>query len=222
MAERDPDNRLLARGPRFRLQSWMIRDQALAVAGLLNDHFGGVPVKGYQPSGVWEDATFGRIRYEQEHGDALYRRSLYTFWRRIVAPTIFFDVANRQNCSVKTDRTNTPLHALITLNDVTYIEAARALAQRTLLSNTAKDDAARMSELFRRCTSRFPTPKELQRLERRLAVLKTTYQGNPEATQKLLAVGETKPDPQVNPTDLAAWTGVANLVLNLDEAITKE
>lgn len=222
MAERDPDNRLLARGPRFRLQSWMIRDQALAVAGLLNDHFGGVPVKGYQPSGVWEDATFGRIRYEQEHGDALYRRSLYTFWRRIVAPTIFFDVANRQNCSVKTDRTNTPLHALITLNDVTYIEAARALAQRTLLSNTAKDDASRMSELFRRCTSRFPTPKELQRLEQRLAVLKTTYQGNPEATQKLLAVGETKPDPQVNPIDLAAWTGVANLVLNLDEAITKE
>ncbi|MES2792345.1 MAG: DUF1553 domain-containing protein, partial [Planctomycetota bacterium] len=222
MAERDPDNRLLARGPRFRLPSWMIRDQALAVSGLLVERFGGSPVKGYQPSGVWEDATFGFIRYEQQHGDALYRRSLYTFWRRIVAPTIFFDVANRQNCSVKSDRTNTPLHALVTLNDVTYIEAARSLAQRTLLSPTAKDEPARISELFRRCTCRLPTPNELDRLGKRLAVLRATYSQNTDATQKLLAVGESKPDPQLNPAELAAWTGLANLVLNLDEALTKE
>ena len=222
MAERDPDNRLLARGPRFRLPSWMIRDQALAISGLLKDQFGGPPVKGYQPDGVWEDATFGQIKYQQDHGDALYRRSLYTFWRRIAAPTVFFDVANRQNCSVKGDRTNTPLHALVTMNDVTYIEAARALAQRTLLSPTAKDEPARMAELFRRCTCRAPSPKDAQRLSKRLALLLAHYGQNTDATTKLLAVGESKPDPQLKPAELAAWTNLANLVLNLDEVITKE
>ncbi|MDB5340229.1 MAG: hypothetical protein JWN70_5848 [Planctomycetaceae bacterium] len=222
MAERDPENCLLARGPRFRLPSWMIRDQALAVSGLLIDRSGGAPVKGYQPSGVWEDATFGRIQYAQDHGEALYRRSLYTFWRRIAAPTVFFDIANRQNCSVKSDRTNTPLHALVTLNDVTYIEAARGLAQRTLLSATSKDEPSRITEMFRRCTCRQPTAKEAERLGKRLAVLRATYGQNTDATQKLLAVGESKPDPQLNPAELAAWTGLANLMLNLDEAITKE
>lgn len=222
MAERDPDNRLLSRGPRFRLPSWMIRDQALAVSGLLVDHFGGPPVKGYQPPGVWEDATFGQIKYQQDHGDALYRRSLYTFWRRIAAPTVFFDVANRQNCSVKSDRTNTPLHALVTLNDVTYVEAARALAQRTLLSPTAKDDTSRINELFNRCTCRRPTTKEVERLIKRLMLLRVTYQKSTDATQKLLGVGESKPDPGLDGAELAAWTNLANLVLNLDEAITKE
>ena len=111
MAERDPENRLLARGPRHRLPSWMLRDQALAVSGLLVEKVGGPPVKGYQPAGVWEDATFGQIKYQQDHGEALYRRSLYTFWRRIVGPTIFFDVSSRQTCTVKVGRTNTPLHA---------------------------------------------------------------------------------------------------------------
>ena len=110
MAERDPENRLLARGPRHRLPSWLLRDQALAVSGLLVEKVGGPPVKSYQPPGVWEDATFGQIKFTQDHGEALYRRSLYIFWRRIVAPTVFFDVANRQNCTVKTGRTNTPLH----------------------------------------------------------------------------------------------------------------
>src|SRR5437588_12160091 len=102
LLDRDPANRLLARGPRFRLSSFVIRDQALAASGLLIEKIGGPPVKPYQPPGVWEEATFGQIRYEQEHGDALYRRSLYTFWRRIVAPTEFFDVASRQVCTVKT------------------------------------------------------------------------------------------------------------------------
>jgi hypothetical protein len=222
MAERDPDNRLLARGPRMRLPSWMIRDQALAVSGLLVDQLGGPPVKGYQPPGVWEDATFGQIRYQQDHGEALYRRSLYTFWRRIAAPTVFFDVANRQNCSVKSDRTNTPLHALVTLNDVTFVEAARALGQRTLLSTQATTDAARVHEMFLRCTSRLPNEKETERLLKRLAALRATYEKNAEATQKLLAVGESKPDAKLNPVELAAWTSLANLVLNLDETITKE
>jgi len=130
--ERDPENRLLARGPRFRMPAYMIRDQALSASGLMVEKLGGPPVKPYQPSGVWEDATFGQIKYEQDHGDALYRRSLYTFWRRIVGPTEFFDSAARQTCSVRPSRTNTPLHAFTTMNDPTFVEAGRELAQRIL------------------------------------------------------------------------------------------
>jgi hypothetical protein len=222
MVERDPENRLLARGPRHRLPSWMIRDQALAVSGLLVERVGGPPVKGYQPPGVWEDATFGQIRYQQDHGEALYRRSLYTFWRRIVAPTLFFDVANRQNCTVKNSRTNTPLHALVTLNDVTYVEAARALAQRTLLLPTATDDYARLRDMFRRCTARLPQANETRRLVQRLATLREVYGKDAQAAKKLLAVGESKPDGRVAAAELASWTGIASLVLNLDETITNE
>src|SRR5262249_45897613 len=134
LLERDPDNRLLARGPRHRLPSWMIRDQALFVSGLLVEKLGGPPVKGYQPQAIWEHPTFGRMKYTQDDGKDLYRRSLYQFWRRIVGPTMFFDVGNRQTCIVRQERTNTPLQALALLNDTTYVEAARALAQRTLLT----------------------------------------------------------------------------------------
>src|SRR5207253_7534657 len=114
------------------LPSWMIRDQALFASGLMTPALGGPPVKTYQPDGVWEEATFGNKRYQQDKGEALYRRSLYVFWRRIVGPTIFFDSANRQTCTVKNVITNTPLHALTTLNDTTYVEAARALAERAI------------------------------------------------------------------------------------------
>ena len=132
LQERDPENRLLARGPRFRLPSWMLRDQALTAAGLLVDRPGGPGVKPYQPAGIWEEATFGKKTYDQDHGEALYRRSLYVFWRRIVGPTSFFDAGARQVCTVKVARTNTPLHALVTLNDPAYVEAARVMAQRVL------------------------------------------------------------------------------------------
>jgi hypothetical protein len=221
LAERDPENRLLARGPRYRLPSWTIRDQALAAGGLLVDKIGGPPVKGYQPPGIWEDATFGQIRYVQEQGEALYRRSLYTFWRRIVGPTMFFDVANRQTCTVKIVRTNTPLHALVTLNDVTYVEAARVLAQSVLLA-AAGDDAARISEAFRRVTARPPKPAELEILTRRLAKLRETYSRDEGAAIKLLAVGESKADPKLSAPELAAWTSLATVLLNLDETISKE
>src|SRR6185437_233122 len=109
---------------RYRLPSVMLRDQALAASGLLVEQLGGPPVKPYQPPGIWEEATFGQIKYQQDHGEALYRRSLYVFWRRIVGPTLFFDTASRQICTVKESRTNTPLHALTVLNDITYNEAA--------------------------------------------------------------------------------------------------
>ena len=221
LAERDPENRLLARGPRYRLPSWMIRDQALAASGLLVDKIGGPGVKGYQPDGIWEEATFGQIRYEQEHGDALYRRSLYTFWRRIVGPTMFFDVANRQTCTVKIARTNTPLHALATLNDVTYVEAARGLAQRVLLGPAA-DDAGKIATAFRLATARLPKPAELEILTRRLAALRQTYSQNEAAAKQLLAVGESRPDPKLPPGELAAWTSLATILMNLDETISKE
>ncbi|MCA9205607.1 MAG: DUF1553 domain-containing protein, partial [Planctomycetales bacterium] len=166
IVELDPENRLFARGPRFRMPSWMLRDQALAASGLLVRTQGGPPVNGYQPAGVWEEATFGRKTYRQDSGDALYRRSLYTFWRRIIAPTMFFDNASRQTCTVKPFRTNTPLHALLTLNDVTYVEAARALAERVLLDADADDagtestDAARLNLAFRRLLARMPSSEE--------------------------------------------------------------
>ncbi len=220
MAERDPENRLLARGPRHRLPSWMLRDEALAASGLLVEKVGGPPVKTYQPSGIWEDATFGKITYAQDHGESLYRRSLYIFWRRIVAPTMFFDVANRQGCAVKTGRTNTPLHALITMNDITFAEAARALAQRTLLE--PGDDAARVAAMFRRCTSRLPDESESGVLVERLRKLREAYSQDAEAARKVVAVGESKADATLAVAELAAWTGLGSIVLNLDESLSNE
>ncbi|PAW87643.1 MAG: chromosome segregation protein [Pedosphaera sp. Tous-C6FEB] len=217
----DPENRLLARGPRHRLPSWMLRDQALAASGLLVEKLGGAPVKTYQPSGIWEDATFGNKRYVQDKGDALYRRSVYVFWRRIVGPTIFFDVATRQNCAVKTPRTNTPLHALATLNDITYVEAARAMAERVLLTGEATD-SARLEHAFRLVTARKPTIAEQQILVASLARLRTQYAGDKQAALKLLAVGESKRNEQLDPTGHAAWTGLCTLLLNLDEVVTKD
>jgi hypothetical protein len=221
MAERDPENRLLARGPRYRLPSWVLRDQALAVSGLLVEKVGGPPVKGYQPPGIWEDATFGQIKYTQDRGEALYRRSLYTFWRRIVGPTFLFDVSNRQTCSVKTGRTNTPLHALTTLNDVTYVEAARAFAEHLLVS-PLPDDSQRIAEAFRRCTARHPSDAERSVLVASLNRLRQTYTSDLESAKKLIANGESKPDPKIDPAELAAWTGFCTLLLNLDETLSKE
>ena len=216
----DPENRLLARGPRYRLPSWMLRDQALAFSGLLVEKLGGPPVKTYQPTGIWEDATFGNKKYVQDHGDALYRRSVYVFWRRIVGPTVFFDVATRQNCTVKSPRTNTPLHALATLNDITYVEAARALAERVLTA--ADTDAARLEHAFRLVTMRKPGAAEQRILAARLAQLRAHFSGDQEAALKLLAVGESKRDAKLDPASHAAWTALGSLLLNLDEVVTKE
>ncbi len=220
MAERDPENKLLARGARYRLPSWMLRDQALAVSGLLVEKVGGPLVKVYQPANIWEDATFGQIKFTQDHGEALYRRSLYIFWRRIVAPTLFFDTANRQNCAVKTGRTNTPLHALVTLNDITYVEAARALAER-MMKHDANDDA-RLDFAFRLCTARPPGAAEKQVLASSLARLRQQYTADPDAARKLIATGESKPDPALPAPELAAFTAMGSLLLNLDETLTRE
>jgi hypothetical protein len=218
--ERDPENRLLARGPRFRLPACVIRDQALAASGLLVEKIGGPPVKGYQPPGVWEEATFGQIKYEQEHGEALYRRSLYTFWRRIVGPTEFFDSATRQTCTVRQRRTNTPLIALTMLNDVTFVEAARGLAQRVMLARATSED--RLNLAFRLVLARKPRLEEQNILLSALERMKSQYANDKPAALKLLAVGESKADESLDPVEHAAYAAMCLEILNLDEALTKE
>jgi hypothetical protein len=220
LLERDPENRLLARGPRHRLPSWMLRDQALAAAGLLNEQRGGPAVKPYQPEGIWEEATFGKKTYQQDHGAALYRRSLYVFWRRIVGPTTFFDAGARQVCTVKVARTNTPLHALVTLNDPAFVEAARVLAQG--VSVAAEGDAAKLDYAFRVVTARFPTPPERGILLGRLATLRGQFAADPEAAKQLAAAGEAARPESLDPVEHAAWTALCSLLLNLDETLTRE
>jgi len=216
---RDPDNRLLARGPRHRLPSWMIRDAALAVSGLLVEKLGGPPVHPYQPDGVWAEATFGKSRYVPDKGSGLYRRSLYTFWRRIIGPTMFFDTPKRQTCSVRVSRTNTPLHALVTLNDTTYVEAARALAQRLLLAR-GLTTRARIAMGFELVTSRLPAARETDILARRLEALFDEFTAQPERAKRLLATGRSRSNPSLDPVEHAAWTGLCSLLLNLDEALS--
>ena len=220
LRERDPENRLLARGPRYRLPSWMIRDQALAASGLLTPTFGGPSVNVYQPPGIWEEATFGFKRYQQDKGEALYRRSLYVFWRRIVGPTIFFDSANRQTCTVKTVVTNTPLHALGTLNDVTYVEAARVLAENAI--KNGRTEGQRLAFAFRRVLGRDPTEPEAAILYSALEKQRKLFAGDEAAAKKLLAVGDSKRDEKLNPIEHAAMTAVCTMILNLDEALTKQ
>jgi hypothetical protein len=215
----DPDNRLLARGPRSRLPSWMLRDQALAASGLLVHKIGGPSVKPYQPAGVWAEATFGKKRYNQDHGENLYRRSLYTFWRRIIGPTMFFDVAKRQTCAVKTARTNTPLHALVTLNDITYVEAARALAQRVM--QTENEMEKRIVKAFRLCATRRPQQTEINVLANRLKKLQQQYSDDAEATADLLKVGESPRDEKLDAVQHAAFTNLCLLILNLDETLSR-
>ena len=220
LLERDPENRLLARGPRHRLPSWMLRDQALAAAGLLNEQRGGPAVKPYQPEGIWEEATFGKKTYQQDHGAALYRRSLYVFWRRIVGPTTFFDAGARQVCTVKVARTNTPLHALVTLNDPAFVEAARVLAQG--VSVAAESDAAKLDYAFRVVTARFPTPPERRILLGRLETLRGQFAADAEAARQLAAAGEAARPESLDPVEHAAWTALCSLLLNLDETLTRE
>jgi hypothetical protein len=198
----------------------MIRDQALAAGGLLVEKVGGPAVKPYQPAGIWEEATFGKKSYVPDRGEGLYRRSLYTFWRRIVGPPAFFDSAARQTCTVKVVRTNTPLHALTTLNDVTYVEAARALAERAL--ETDGTPAERVAYTFRIVTSRRPTPAEGDILLGSLERLRALYRKDVAAAEKLLRVGESKRDEKLDVVEHAAYTALATLILNLDETLTKQ
>jgi hypothetical protein len=221
LVDLDPENRLLARGPRLRLPAPMLRDQALAASGLLVTKIGGPPVNGYQPAGVWEEATFGKKHYEQGHDADLHRRSVYTFWRRIVAPTMFFDNASRQTCSVKVLRTNTPLQALLTLNDVTFVEAARALAELALATD-GMHDTGRIDAVYRRLLARRAAADEREVLLAALDRSRREFGADPDSADQLLGVGESKRDERIDPVEHAAWTSLALAVMNLDEAVTKE
>ncbi len=221
LLERDPDNRLLARGARFRLPSWMIRDQALAASGLLVPRLGGPAVKPYQPAGVWEEATFGQKSYQQDKGEGLHRRSVYTFWRRIVGPTEFFDTASRQTCTVKVVRTNTPLHALTTLNDTTFVEAARALAQR-LLDQGDLTPGERIETAFRLVLARPPTEPEKRILLSALDRFRLLYDGDPQAAARLLKVGESPRNEKLDVREHAAYAALCTLISNLDESLTRQ
>ena len=221
LLEKDPSNRLLARGARYRLPSYAIRDSALAAGGLLVERLGGPPVKPYQPPGVWEEMSLDQIKYTPDHGEALYRRSVYTFWRRTVAPTTMFDVPNRTVCSVRQVRTNTPLHALALLNDTTYVEAARNLAERLLLDAGTTPDQ-KIERAFRLATARRPGEAERKILGESLARLRAQYSADRDAAAKLVAVGEKPRDPKLDARELAAWTALVSTVMNLDEAITRE
>jgi len=222
LRQRDAANELLARGPRFRLPAETIRDQALAVSGLLHEKLGGPSVKPYQPAGLWNEIASDK-HYKRSTGPDLYRRSLYTYWKRTVAPPTMstFDAANRETCVVRQTRTNTPLQALALMNDVTYLEAARALAQRMLLEG-GNDVKERVAWGFRQVTCRAPTDRELQILTRRVQRSAKRFQADPKAAAALLDVGEFRPDPTIDRPTLAAYTVAASLILNLDETVTKQ
>jgi hypothetical protein len=220
---RDPENRLLARGPRFRLPAEMVRDQALRAAGVLTPRIGGPSVKPYQPDGLWKDLIMQDMEYVQSKGPDLYRRSLYTFWKRTVAPPMLvnFDAANREACVVRENRTNTPLQALNLMNDVTFVEAARLIAQR-MLREAGPASADRLRHGFRLVLGRPPSAAELEALGGSLAFHRDHFAGRPEEARRYLHQGDMPPDPALPVADLAAYTAVASLVLNLDEAVTKE
>ena len=228
LLQKDPDNRLLTRGPRLRLPAEMIRDQALAVSGLLVETVGGPSVKPYQPEGIWDEIAGGstgayKKGYEQGTGDHLYRRSLYSFWRRTIHPPGMevFDAPSREVCSARRERTNTPLQALTLMNDVTYVEAARALAQR-LIREGGPTDEERMGYGFRLVTSRQAKPAEIEVLTRGLRRHRSTYENDPDAARKLVRAGQSHPDPGIDAVELAAHTALANGLLNLDETIHRE
>jgi Protein of unknown function (DUF1553)/Protein of unknown function (DUF1549)/Planctomycete cytochrome C len=222
---RDPENRLLARGPRFRLPAEIVRDNALAIAGLLTIRIGGPSVKPYQPAGLWEELAggAGEAPYVQEKGPGLYARSLYVYRKRTVPHPVLatFDASTREICQVKRARTNTPLQALELLNDVTYVEAARQLAQLTLRNGGCTPDE-RITFAFRRAMARRPSPRELDVLKRGLERYRQGFKTNPQSAVQIIRHGESSVDPKLDPSELAAYTAMATVILNLDETITLE
>lgn len=223
LLEVDPVNRLFARGPRFRLPAEMIRDHALASSGLLVGRLGGESVRPYQPPGLWDDVVYENVpRFVQDHGGKLYRRSLYTYWKRSVPPPNMqaFDAPSREVCVLTRAKTNTPLAALVLMNDPTFVEASRKLAGRVLRDGGATEES-RLTLLHRLVCGRRPTERELGLLSSALAELQTSFRAEPEAARRLMAVGESPHDPALDAVELAAYASLANAVLGTDEAITR-
>jgi hypothetical protein len=224
--QRDPENRLLARGPRFRLPAEMLRDNALYVAGLLVEKQGGPSVKPYQPPGLWKEMAYGDSpgkAYQQDHGDNLYRRSLYTFWKRSILYPAFaaFDAPTREECTVRRPRTNTPLQAFVMLNDTTFVEAARVFAERILRENSS-DFGSRIDFAMRTAVARSPSPIEHAILKALLVDMTNHYLARPDDAREIIAAGEWPVSENLDSITLAAWTSVAQAILNLDEMQTKE
>lgn len=222
----DPDNRLLAHGPRFRLDAEVIRDSLLAISGLLVEREGGKSVKPPQPEGIWEAVAFvgsNTRDFKADEGEKIYRRSLYTFWKRTSPPPtmLTFDAPSRENCTVRRPRTNTPLQALALMNERQSVEAARKFAGR-LIAEGGATPAERIGLAFRLAVSRKPTPRELEVVARVLERQRTSFTADPQAAEQLASYGDAPKPTTAEIVDFAAWTMVANLILNLDETITKE
>lgn len=221
-AEQDPENLLLARSPRFRLHGEFIRDSALSIAGLLVEELGGPGVKPYQPANIWNEVSLnGGLRYKRDSGAKLYRRSLYTYWKRS-APMpnmLIFDVPSREKCVVKRARTNTPLQALVTLNDPQFVEAGRAFAARLIQSES--DPRQRIDLAYRLATARPASAREIDVLTRILRRQRERFAETPESAEQFLAVGQWQPDGSIAPLEHAAWTVIAQMILNLDETLTR-
>jgi mono/diheme cytochrome c family protein len=223
---KDKDNRLLSRGPRFRLDAEMLRDQALFVSGLLVEKVGGPSVKPPQPSGLWEAVGYtgsNTKNFVPDRGhEKVHRRGMYTFWKRTAPPPEMntFDAPSRESCIVRRERTNTPLQALLLMNDPQFLEAARTLAERAMKEGGATPEA-RLTFLFRVTTARRPDAKEMTELTAAYKDHLATYTGDAAKAKQLISVGELKPDAKLNLSELAAWTMIANLLLNLDEVINK-
>jgi hypothetical protein len=223
LLRRDPENRLLARASRFRVPSMVLRDVALAASGLLDRPVGGQPVYPYQPDAIWEPLAITKERdftYPASHGQDLYRRSLYTFWRRTVFPANMFDAANRQTCRVRAAVTSTPLHALTTLNDATWVEAARVLAEKAMAASPHAD--GRLAYAFRQVLVRPPAPHELAILRRMLDRQRSIYANDRAAATALTSVGEAPRDSKLDAADHAALSAVCLAMFNLDEALSHE
>jgi hypothetical protein len=225
MVARDPEDRLVSHAQRFRFQAEVIRDSALAIAGLLVPKIGGPSVRPYQPEGVWDEVNvYGDLRnYTHDKDDGLYRRSMYTIWKRTAAPPqmLLFDSPSREYCTVRRSRTNTPLQALTLLNEITFVEAARVLAQHMLEKggNTAQ---SRIAYAFLRATAREPSAKEMAVLVSGLHKRLQKYRANPQAARKLVGLGEAERNAKLDPVELAAYTVTASVILNLDETLTRE
>jgi hypothetical protein len=222
--EKDLDNRLFSRGPRFRMDAEMVRDYALAASGLLSPKIGGPSVKPYQPPGVWEAVAMigsNTRDYKQDTGDSLYRRSMYTFWKRAAPPASMeiFNAPTRETCTMVRERTNTPLQALVTLNDPQFIEAGRNLAQRAI--DSSSDQTARLNFLAENLLARPFRAKELAIIRGSLQNFEQHYASQSDEAKKLITVGESKPDEKIPVPQLAAWTMVANELMNLDEVLNK-
>jgi hypothetical protein len=220
---KDNANRLLSRGPRFRMDAEMVRDHALAASGLLVKQIGGPSVKPYQPDGVWEAVSMGgnTNRYQRDKGESVYRRSMYWFWKRS-APPASMDILNapsRENCCVRRERTNTPLQALVTLNDPQFVEAARALADRALELGGDSDDK-RLEIVAERLLARPLTAAEAAIVKKSLADITAWYAAHPDEAKQLVAVGDSKPR-AADPVQLASWTMLTNELMNLDEVLCK-